>query len=103
MTPRRAWFVGAVTLLALDPVTTAIAVELGLGVEANPLLAGVVEAGNWPALVGVKAAVLGGVYAAWRAAPEGRAHTWVPTYAAAVGTLVVTSNVLMVALSGWFA
>lgn len=99
MNHHRLWGVAALTLLALDPITTAVALELQLGIEGNPLLATLLEGPGWWAVVALKGAVLGAVYTAWRLLPEGRAHTWVPAYAATAGALVVVSNLLMTALS----
>lgn len=92
----RLWVLAALFLVAVDPLTTYVAVKTGLAVEANPLLAPIVGAGNWLALIAVKAVAVAVVFAVWRVAPRGRAHSWVPRYAAGVGALICVSNVLMV-------
>lgn len=93
---RTCWVVAAVTLVALDTLTTAVAVEAGLGVEGNPLLVPLVAADQWFALGVLKGLVVTAVWLVWRLAPQGSWHTTLPRGAAALGVAIVASNTLMI-------
>lgn len=93
------WLVAGITLIGLDTVTTAIAIKYGLGVEGNPLLAGIVARGHWMFLASLKANVMVAVYGVWKIAPQGSWHGRVPRASAIIGVGIVVFNTVMVGAS----
>lgn len=94
------WILAVATLVVLDPLTSGAALYLTSGSEANPLLAGVVHGGRWGVFVGVKAAAVGVAWAAWRYVPGWDLRRYVPRLAAALGTLAVVNNTVVLAVGG---
>lgn len=96
---RSEWGLGFGLIVIADTLLTAAAVDAGLGVEGNPLIAGLVMGGGYLELAVLKLLVLLTVYGVWRYSDPGRADAWVPKYAAGAGVFIVAWNLLNISLA----
>lgn len=96
---RSEWGLGFGLIVIADTLLTAAAVDAGLGVEGNPLIAGLVHGGGYLELAVLKLLVMLTVYGVWRYSDPGRADAWVPKYAAGAGVFIVAWNLLNISLA----
>jgi hypothetical protein len=88
---RPAWLVAIATFVIGDVSTTAVGLNLG-AVETNPVALAAFDAlGLWPAMLLLKAVVLGSVGLLWTCSPE-EFRAVVPTTLAVWGATVVSIN-----------
>lgn len=93
---RQVWLAAIVLYGVGDTVTTFWGLSVGGVAEAGPIAAPIIEAYGRAALLPIKAIVFGGFYVAWRAL-RSPGRVAVPLALAAVGGVVTTWNVVVIA------